>query len=82
MTDLSETGLHNKYKVTRADGSSEAGGKHEHCSYFVLDLTHDNCSASALFAYAISCKDKNPGLSSQLNELACSIIDRVMSEQY
>ena len=30
-----------KYRVTRTDGSSESGGKHAQCSYYVLDLTHD-----------------------------------------
>lgn len=34
-------GLYEKFRVWRTDGSSDVGGKHEHCRYFVLDLTHD-----------------------------------------
>jgi hypothetical protein len=42
MMNSSKTkqGLCQKYKVTRVDGSSNPGGKHADCSYFVLDLEH------------------------------------------
>jgi hypothetical protein len=41
-------GLYGKFRVTRSDGSSGAGGRHERCKYFVLDLTHDQFAKAAL----------------------------------
>lgn len=31
-------GLYNKFRVERTDGSSQEGGKHFNCGYFVLDM--------------------------------------------
>lgn len=51
-----ERGLYNKYTVNRKDGGSFAGRKHEKCSYFVLDLVHDEFAPEALMAYANACE--------------------------
>lgn len=61
-----ERGLYRKYDIKRTDGSSESGGKHHSCTYFVLDLTHDSHALPALRAYAESCKETHPALSRQL----------------
>ena len=45
-----------KFIVTRTDGSSDTGGKHMGCWYFVLDLTHDPHAIPAMIAYADSCR--------------------------
>ena len=49
-------GLYQKYQVRRTDGSSEPGGKHEDCQYFVLDMDHDPHAVAALEAYMNSCR--------------------------
>lgn len=59
-------GLYEKFTVTRNDGSSEPGGKHHGCEYFVLDLTHDKHAAAAALAYAHSCAAEYPLLASDL----------------
>lgn len=59
-------GLYEKYTVTRNDGSSEPGGKHHGCEYFVLDLTHDPHASAALRAYADSCAADYPLLAADL----------------
>lgn len=59
-------GLYRKYKVERMDGGSDEGQKHEHCQYFVLDLTHDKHARLALYAYAESCRLEYPLLASDL----------------
>lgn len=59
-------GLYHKFHVERTDGSSAPGGKHERCDYFVLDMTHDKHAASALRAYAESCKNEYPALAADL----------------
>lgn len=63
-------GLYNKFNVTRTDGSSEPGGKHDGCEYFVLDITHDPHAKAALLAYAESCKTDYPLLSHDLRATA------------
>ena len=62
-------GLHKKFNVTRADGSSEPGGKHEDCRYFVLDIDHDPFAIPALRAYAHACAESHPDLAADLFEL-------------
>ena len=62
-------GLHEKFIVTRTDGSSEPGGKHEECSYFVLDLDHDPHAIPALAAYAESCEASHPMLARDLRAI-------------
>ncbi len=73
-------GLIEKFTVTRNDGKSEPGGKHERCRYFVLDLDHDAHAVAALKAYADSCKAEYPPLAADLKALVaggtCSWADR------
>lgn len=59
-------GLYHKFNVERTDGSSETGGKHCGCDYFVLDLDHDQHALAALLAYADSCCKEHPALSIDL----------------
>lgn len=61
-----EKGIYNKFTVTRNDGSSEMGQKHEGCRYFVLDLTHDAHAPAAIQAYAESCENDYPELARDL----------------
>lgn len=48
---VNDAKIHGKYRVERTDGSSEPGGKHHECVYFVLDVTHDEHAIAALRAY-------------------------------
>lgn len=68
-----EQGLYNKFEVTRRDGSSEPGCKHDGCAYFVLDLKHDPFAAETAAYYARACKETHPLLSKDL-------MDRVRAE--
>lgn len=52
-----QAGLCEKYVVTRTDGSSEPGGKHHGCRYFVLDLTHDPIGRRAARLYALRARE-------------------------
>lgn len=47
-------GLYAKFNVMRTDGSSNPGGRHDGCQYFVLDLDHDPHARTALAAYAVA----------------------------
>lgn len=47
-------GLYEKYHVERVDGTSGAGGAHERCAYFVLDLEHDPFGGPAFVAYGLA----------------------------
>ena len=49
-------GWHEKFEVTRTDGSSAPGQRHAECEYFVLDLAHDPDAKVALLAYAVACR--------------------------
>lgn len=69
-------GLYAKYRVKRLDGSTNVGGKHEHCQYFVLDLQHDRFAAVALRAYAESCREEFPFLACDLLAEAIVIEER------
>jgi hypothetical protein len=62
-------GLYKKFIVTRTDGASGPGMKHEDCSYFVLDLDHDPYAKAALTMYALACAETHPQLSKELLEL-------------
>lgn len=66
MEVVDTRGLYGKYSVERTDGSSDPGGKHENCDYFVLDLTHDPHALPALRAYAESCEQDFPLLARDL----------------
>lgn len=59
-------GLYRKFNVERTDGSSEPGGKHQGCEYFVLDLAHDKYAEPALRAYARHCEREYPLLARDL----------------
>jgi len=59
-------GLYEKFTVTRNDGRSAAGEKHNGCQYFVLDLDHDPHALPALAAYAQSCAADYPELAADL----------------
>ena len=59
-------GLIGKFNVTRTDGKSEPGEKHENCRYFVLDLDHDPFAIEALKTYALMCKKEYPLLATDL----------------
>lgn len=67
MGDKSK-GLHNKFYVERTDGSSNPGGKHEKCYYFVLDLTCDKFTVPALRAYADACREEHPLLAEDIDK--------------
>ena len=62
-------GLYEKFIVKRTDGSSEPGGKHAGCEYFVLDLMHDAHAGAALAAYADSCAVEFPLLARDLRAI-------------
>lgn len=68
-----ERGVYRKYNVTRTDGSSESGGKHEQCSYFVLDLKHDEFALPALRAYAKACKASHPELARDIEHIVATL---------
>ena len=63
-----EQGLFRKFEVRRTDGSSEPGGKHEHCRYFVIDMDHDQHAPAALLAYSTSCSKTHPLLAAELRD--------------
>lgn len=75
MSD-NDRGLYQKYTVRRTNGSSEPGGKHEHCEYFVLDLDHDKFAYAALKAYANACKKEYRELARDLEAMASVVWDR------
>lgn len=60
-------GIYHKFNVTRTDGTSAPGGKHDSCFYFVLDLDHDPHAKAALQAYADSCRAEYPRLAADLD---------------
>lgn len=47
-------GLYEKFIISRTDGTSDPGEKHDGCDYFVLDLTHDKHALPALETYLAS----------------------------
>ncbi|MEH6434341.1 hypothetical protein [Massilia sp. DD77] len=61
-----DQGIFRKFEVRRTDGSSEPGGKHENCRYFVLDLNHDHHARAAMRAYATSCRSTHPVLCDEI----------------
>lgn len=62
-----QQGMFHKFDVRRTDGSSEPGGKHHGCRYFVLDLTHDQHAPAAMRAYAASCRATHPHLAADID---------------
>jgi len=67
--EKARTGLYQKFIVHRTDGRDGPGQKHEHCQYFVLDITHDPFARSALLSYAEVCKNSYPVLAQDLKKL-------------
>lgn len=61
-----ERGLYQKYEVQRLN---DATGKHDYCSYFVLDPGHDSFAKYALLAYSIACREKYPALADDLLDM-------------
>jgi len=61
-----QQGLYRKFDVRRTDGSSEPGGKHHDCRYFVLDVGHDRHAAVALTAYADAVEATHPVLANDM----------------
>jgi hypothetical protein len=47
-------GIYQKFIVTRTDGKSESGEKHDGCFYFVLDVDHDKHAIPALKSYMVA----------------------------
>ena len=58
-------GIYPKFKVERLTSSSR-GINHDHCQYFVLDITHDPHALAAASAYADSCEAERPNLAADL----------------
>jgi hypothetical protein len=67
------SGIYDKFIVERRNGTSAPGKKHDGCSYFVLDATHDPYSRAALLAYADSCDEQFPFLAIDLRRLAKNV---------
>ncbi len=65
-----DVGIYQKFKIERVDGSSGPDGKHEHCTYFVLDWKHDRYAVPAARAYAIACEKRYPALAEDLRARA------------
>jgi len=63
-------GLYAKFWVRRTDGSSQDGGKHAECDYFVLDWIHDPFAIPAALAYAKACEAEYPDLAADIRERA------------
>jgi len=61
-----KTGLYEKFTVTRTDGQSAPGEKHENCRYFVLDMNHDRFAWYAIAAYRLFCRNVYPSLADDL----------------
>jgi hypothetical protein len=59
-------GLYRKYAVQRLGGTP---GKHDACSYFVLDTNHDLYAAAALAAYSKACETAYPELAADIRLL-------------
>ena len=74
LMDDKHRGLYQKFLVSRADGSSEPGGRHEGCHYFVLDTDHDPHAVAALRGYLIACRRSHPKLSEDLVALVNQIV--------
>jgi hypothetical protein len=66
MADDLDRGLYRKYRVSREDGRSLRGQKHDACDYFVLDMVHDVHAYAAIRAYADACAEDYPALARDL----------------
>lgn len=70
-------GLYQKFEVTRTDGQSEPGKKHDGCRYFVLDVDHDEFADEALRIYAQQCRRKYPMLADDITTLRAELQRKV-----
>lgn len=70
----SDKALHGKFVVTRTDGSSENGGKHEWCSYFVLDLGCDPAAIPAIRAFCDAAREGRPRLVASIEREILSLV--------
>jgi len=66
-------GIYRKYFVSRVDGSTGVGEKHEHCFHFVIDVDHDPYASPALVAYAGACAEEYPKLADDLKKIATKV---------
>jgi hypothetical protein len=66
MTRDERQGFYRKYDVKRLGGTP---GKHDDCTYYVLDLMHDAFAQDALRAYANACRDVYPELAADLDRI-------------
>lgn len=71
-------GLYGKFLVTRTDGQSEPGKKHDGCGYWVIDITHDPYADVVLLAYAKACRAASPRLARDL--LSMLHVDSITDE--
>lgn len=78
--DKRRVGIYEKFVVNRTDGSSEPGGRHEHCQYFVLDISHDPFAVPALRAYSEACAAEYPVLSVELQALVSARLKAAESQ--
>lgn len=62
-------GLHKKFVVERVDNSDLPGGKHSGCTYYVLDLTHDEVAFSMLPTLAAAYRSTRPNLADDLMKM-------------
>lgn len=62
-------GLYHKFDVTRTDGTSAPGQKHDGCRYFVLDIDHDPFADECLQIYAQRCRREYPLLADDITTL-------------
>jgi hypothetical protein len=79
--DKSKMGLYQKFIVRRTDGRDAPGCKHEHCRYFVLDITHDPFAIPALYAYRYACLGKYPKLADDIEAILSARAKRSMARK-
>lgn len=65
---MSDGALHDKFRVSRTDGTDAPGGRHDGCEYFVIDVTHDEHARRALAAYADACAVNRPKLAASMRQ--------------
>jgi hypothetical protein len=73
-------GIYQKFTVTRTDGTSAPGGKHDGCDYFVLDIGCDPHAIPALLAYAEACKADYPLLAADVRKKAVANCEHEWAE--
>ena len=79
MSD-SNLGIYRKFIVKRSDGSHRKGRKHHDCTYFVLDLVHDEFAKAALRAYARACERKFPKLATDIHAIVYGVSAQMLTD--